>query len=129
LKLKLFSGIDSAKLFQNVTIDNSLGGVVSRRNVNTIMKSLQYWRENKTHSIIYTLQIKLARLFYFTIDSLVSSVVSILKVTIGACAQVQIGQPWSRCLPWLMFARMEQTIPGPNWETGDVSFWAIPIPI
>jgi hypothetical protein len=82
LKLKLFSGIDSAKLFQNVTIDNRLG-VVSRRNVNTITKWLQYWRENKTHSIIYTLQIKLARLFYFTIDSLISSVVSILKVTIG----------------------------------------------
>mmetsp|Transcript_13220 Transcript_13220/g.23936 ORF Transcript_13220/g.23936 Transcript_13220/m.23936 type:complete len:106 (+) Transcript_13220:88-405(+) len=41
LKLKLFSGIDSAKLFQNVTIDNRLG-VVSRRNVNTITKWLQY---------------------------------------------------------------------------------------
>jgi hypothetical protein len=119
-KLKLFSGSDSSKLFQNVTIDNSLG-VVSRRNVSTITKSLQYWRENKTHSIIYTLQIKLARIIYFTIDSLVSSVVSILKVTIGACAQVQIGQPWSRYLPWLVFIQVEQTIPGPNWETGHVT--------
>jgi hypothetical protein len=37
------------------------------------------------------------------------------------CAQEQIGQPWSRYLPLLMFARVARPIHDPNWETGRVT--------
>jgi hypothetical protein len=69
LKLKLFTGKDWAKLFQNVTIDTNSLRVDLRRNANTITKSIHYWCENKTYSIMYTLQIKLARQFYIKIHS------------------------------------------------------------
>jgi hypothetical protein len=64
----------------------------------------------------------MVRVFYFfynTFSSLL--VVSLYRVTTATCAQVQIGQPWSRYLPWLVFACAEQTTPGPNWETGRVT--------
>jgi hypothetical protein len=102
LKLKLFSGSDSAKLFQNVKIDNSLG-VDTSRNVNSITMLIQYWRENKTRSIMYTLQIKLARLFYFTIDSLVSSCCrNIESSNSGMCSSAK----WSAVISILTLARV-----------------------
>jgi hypothetical protein len=95
-----------------VTIDNGLG-VVSRRNVNSITKSLQYWRENKTHSIMYTLQIKLARLFYFTIDSLVSSCcLNIESNNRGMCSSAN----WSAVISILTLARVRTNGTDDTWS-------------